>query len=434
MESSERRATFENLYVRWRFGDAGAGAEAVELGVLLVGMTQAYDDMAGLYLKLGLLLKERDPHAAQAAIDRARALGAAIPRAVAAVDESQAPSGRKVQTDRRVIRPASVRRFLPPLGDAWHPSFDLAAKSLPPLSLSVVQGGWMSVDLSGGLPQVYVYDAHRRLIPDLSTGGAPFLAEPTICDGPLVLLDDTFSGFNVSHCLFDKFPRLQIYEGGFPEQRLTALMFVDTAYYRDALERFGHQFLAPGGSRWTVRADQLALLSNHRRGEVMHPAFSAADWAIDFISERLQAPSLGNRRLYISRQDAGVRRLVNEEEVAARFEAFGFEVAVLAGLDFESQRALFMQASHIAGVHGAGLANQVFAAPGARLLEIMPPLSGTFAYWVMAQGLGQSYRLVTAEDAEFPVLPGASYDPALGSRPIKLDLDRLDAGIRAFLA
>lgn len=398
------------------------------------GQGQGQGDLATLHLKLGLLLQGSDPHEAQTYVNQARSLGEAIPRIVAAADESQAPSGAEVETQAIVIRPASVRRFRPPLGDAWHPSFDLAASSLPALKLTVIQDGWISVDLTGGRPQVYVYDADRRLITGLSSGGSPFLGEAIACAGPLVLLDDTFSSFNVSHCLFDKFPRLQVYGAQFPGERLTALMFSDTAYYREALASFGHELLAPEGLRWTVRADRLVVLSNHRRGEVMHPGFSAADWALDFIGERLQARSLGSRRIYVSRQDAGVRRLINEREVAARFEAQGFEVTVLTGLGFEEQRSMFMQASHIAGVHGAGLANQVFAARGAGLLEIMPPLAGTFAYWVMAQGLGQSYRLLTAEDAEFPVLPGASYDPALGSRPIKVDLDRLDAAIQAFVA
>lgn len=434
MEPLEDRAAFESLYVRWRFGDPAAGEAAVRLGRSLVDLPQGKADLATLYLKIGLLLKGQDPQAAQTAIDQARALGAPIPRMVAAQDESQAPSGVEVETDRRLIQAASTRTFRPPLGDPWHPAFDLAASSLPPLTLSVVPGGWISVDISEGLPQVYVYDADQRLVPSLSTGGSPFLTDAQSCEGPLVLLDDVFGGFNVAHCLFDKFPRLQVYEGQFPGQRLTGLMFMGSDYYRDALAHFGHGVMMPSGPRWTVRAEQLAVLSNHRRGDVMHPGFSGADWALDFIGARLQSAQLGARRLYVSRQDAAVRRLVNESEVSARFEAAGFEVCTLSGLSFDAQRALFSQAGHIAGVHGAGLANHVFAAAGARMLEIMPPLGGTFAYWVMTQGLRQSYRLLTAEDAELSVLPGASYDPALGARPIKVDLDRLDEALRAFVA
>lgn len=434
MELFDGRRAFDDLYVRWRFGDAAAGKAAVDLGRRLVALPQDPADRGGVYLRLGLLLRSDDPQASQTAIDHARFLGASIPRVVAEVDESQAPPGPEVETDRRVISPASTRCFRRPLGDTWHAAFDLAATSLPSLSISVIRNGWVSVDLSAGLPQVYVYDADQRLITGLSTGGSPFLVEAQTCEGPLVLLDDVFGGFNVAHSLFDKFPRLQVYENHFPGQPLTALMFMETDYYRDALARFGHRLMAPIGPRWTVRAEQIGVLSNHRRGEVMHPGFSAADWALDFISGRLQSSQLGSRRLYVSRQDAAARRLVNEDEVAARFEAAGFEVHNLVGLTFEAQRVLFSQASHIAGVHGAGLANHVFAAAGARMLEIMPPLAGTFAYWVMTQGLGQPYRLLIADDAELPVLLGASYDPGLGARPIKVDLDRLDAALQAFVA
>ena len=161
----------------------------------------------------------------------------------------------------------------------------------------------------------------------------------------------------------------------------------------------------------------------------MHPGFSGADWAVEFIRERFQASVPGTRRLFVSREDAAVRRLVNEEQVRALLLRRGFEVHTLEGLSFKAQRELFQGASHIVGTHGAGLANLAFAHPTTRVLEMMPPLAGTFAYWVMAGALGLPYGVIAADDAVLPVRPGATYDPSLGERSLRLPLDRLSTAL-----
>ncbi len=436
------RARFDDLYVRWRFGDLAAGREAVRQGLALLQTAASDGERAALHLRIGLLLRGDDPEGAEVHLGRARDLGAAIPRAVARADESGAPETDPkiaqpqpaLRVERAIVQPASTRRFRPPSGDPWHPSFDLAATTLAPLTLSVIADGTLSIDTTGERPLVYVFDAAERLVRALSSGPAPFIVPPQDDAGPVVLLDDAFDGFNVCHALFDKFPRLAVYERRFPGRRLRGLMVRDAPYYYEALASFGHDLVTPSAARWSIRAPELALLSNHRRGEVMHPGYSAADWALGFLRQRCQAPVPGGRRLYVSREDAAVRRLVNEAEVRARFVAHGFEIHLLTGLGFEDQKALFQAASHIAGVHGAGLANLAFAHPSARVLEIMPPLAGTFAYWVMARGLGQGYQLLTAGDAELTVGPAASYDPLLGDRAIRVDLDRLDAALTLFTA
>jgi capsular polysaccharide biosynthesis protein len=55
------------------------------------------------------------------------------------------------------------------------------------------------------------------------------------------------------------------------------------------------------------------------------------------------------------------------------------------------QIATFACASHIVALHGAGLANIVFADPSTTLVEIFPESYGTAAYYVLAAGLGMTY-------------------------------------------
>ncbi|MEL6645003.1 MAG: glycosyltransferase family 61 protein [Pseudomonadota bacterium] len=83
------------------------------------------------------------------------------------------------------------------------------------------------------------------------------------------------------------------------------------------------------------------------------------------------APGLVDRRIYVSRADAGKRRVLNEAEIWPLFEERGFEFVTLDGLSVPEQLSLFASASMVAGPHGAGLTNMIFAdAP--LVFELLP--------------------------------------------------------------
>lgn len=79
----------------------------------------------------------------------------------------------------------------------------------------------------------------------------------------------------------------------------------------------------------------------------------------------------GGRRLFLSRAGAGSRRAANEAEIAGIAAGLGYEVVDPAAMSFAEQVDCFTAASHIAGVHGAGFANALFAPRGARLIEFV---------------------------------------------------------------
>ena len=74
-------------------------------------------------------------------------------------------------------------------------------------------------------------------------------------------------------------------------------------------------------------------------------------------------------KIYISRRFSK-RSPRNEADVELLFEDFGFQVIYSERMDFLSQIEVCKQASYIAGIHGAGLSNMVFANPGCKVLEI----------------------------------------------------------------
>ena len=79
---------------------------------------------------------------------------------------------------------------------------------------------------------------------------------------------------------------------------------------------------------------------------------------------------VGSRRIYISRDDAPRRRVVNEAEIRPVLEAHGVEVVSLSGMPFAEQVALTGSAELIIGFHGAGLTHSLFMPTGGRVLEL----------------------------------------------------------------
>jgi hypothetical protein len=96
------------------------------------------------------------------------------------------------------------------------------------------------------------------------------------------------------------------------------------------------------------------------------------------------------RRLYISRQKAAFRRIVNEGEVTPLLDAHGFETVLCEDLSLAEQGGLFARTAAIIGGHGAGLTNLMYCKPNSFVGEIrthsVPP-----AYLVMARQLGMRF-------------------------------------------
>jgi hypothetical protein len=97
-------------------------------------------------------------------------------------------------------------------------------------------------------------------------------------------------------------------------------------------------------------------------------------------------------RLYVTRSDARKRRLINEKEIFALFQARGFRSVEAAKLSFREQIALFANAQAIAGPHGAGFTNMLYAPPGARILEICNLEKAKNTYFLLAKSLTQRHH------------------------------------------
>lgn len=133
------------------------------------------------------------------------------------------------------------------------------------------------------------------------------------------------------------------------------------------------------------------------------PSKQACEWLHNNAIQRVNIPeSKFSKKVFISRADAARRRIRNRGELVEDLRELGFESYELTKLSFQEQVALFAQAEEIVGVHGAGLANIMFASD-CRVTEIV---GGSFkpTYYIMAEILDLEYRLVSGQSVDDPEL------------------------------
>jgi Glycosyltransferase 61 len=82
------------------------------------------------------------------------------------------------------------------------------------------------------------------------------------------------------------------------------------------------------------------------------------------------------KRIYVSRNDARLRRVLNEDALLPELKARGFERVTLAGMPVARQVVLFLNAEAVAGAHGAGLAHISWCKPGTKITEFFPTPEG----------------------------------------------------------
>ncbi|HCU90436.1 MAG TPA: hypothetical protein DGR97_10855 [Gammaproteobacteria bacterium] len=100
-------------------------------------------------------------------------------------------------------------------------------------------------------------------------------------------------------------------------------------------------------------------------------------WAVRYLRTELLGklgaarPCFG-KRLYVSRNDAGRRNIIGEEDLIDALSVIGFEKIVPGELSVRDQAAAFANAEVIVGAHGSSFANLVFCQPRTKVLELFP--------------------------------------------------------------
>jgi hypothetical protein len=257
-------------------------------------------------------------------------------------------------------------------------------------------------------PSFYFFTQDYCLVNGMFFGAEPFLEAPNaIIESPASFADDFFVSFNICHLLFDKYPRAYIAQRDFGAN--IALLFFGNEYTGALGGLAGMQFapLASLQRRGTVFLRKCICFSNSVIN-LKHPTeYGNVDQleALDSLRNKAKGLALGrdtvHKRLFIKRAPGLPRSIVNMPEVDAVLDRYCFTAIDPAALSPNEQFVLFGQVQDLAGVHGAGLANQVFMSKGSTVIELLPPLCASKAYWLAGSFLEHRYEAVTCLD---PVL------------------------------
>jgi hypothetical protein len=200
---------------------------------------------------------------------------------------------------------------------------------------------------------------------------------------------------NYFHWLFDVLPRFHLLKvsGLFQRVNWFIIPSYNLPYQLETLNTLGisQSQIIDGSKVNHIEADTIIASSSHRNAGQMEK------WVCDFLRESFVDTLRPNEKkypshFYITRNDSRSRNVINENELIALLDRFGFTTLSLSGLSFEEQVRLFNNAEVIVSPHGAGLANLVFCKEGTKIIEIFSKGWVGTMYYDLAQKLGLEYH------------------------------------------
>lgn len=145
--------------------------------------------------------------------------------------------------------------------------------------------------------------------------------------------------------------------------------------------------------------------------ELIVPSFGSylgwlQPWGLKFLRDVFLTPKVLSKlsskggfpeRIYISREKAKYRRVLNEGEVQEILGQHGFVTVSPESMSLEEQIAMFASAKMIIAPHGSGLTNIIFCQPGTRVIELISPHYLRYYYWGISQQLGLEHYYLPGE-------------------------------------
>ena len=211
------------------------------------------------------------------------------------------------------------------------------------------------------------------------------------------ILNDTYF-----HWMFDILPRVELLRrSGIDFNEVDKFLVNNSkAFQRETLEKLG------------ISENKILGRERHRHIQATNlivPSFPGSiawmpKWACDFLRREFLPPKAEINekieRLYISRKDAGDRRVINEEEIASLLAGLGFQSVALESMSVTQQAALLANAKTIVSPHGSALTNLVFCNKGTKVIEIFSPEYVYHCYWLVSNILGLEYYYFLGERPE----------------------------------
>jgi len=269
----------------------------------------------------------------------------------------------------------------------------------------------------------------NKLVTDISMGCPELvitsdkLPPPEHVEGNVAFLSARWGGAAYFHWMFDVVTRFHLLQqsGLMDSIDKFALNACDSAYEKETLNSLGitpDQILE---SRYHPHftADKLIVPS------ICDGAAGTSKWKCEylrrmFLNEKLSLKTDYSERIYISREKASYRRIVNEKDVIGCLEKFGFRTVKLETMSVAEQAACLAAAKVVVAPHGGGLTNLVFCSPGTKVIEIFSPIYVPNCFWIISNLCDLKHYYLIAQLFDDPT---QKYP---GHKDMRVDLNSLE--------
>jgi len=229
-----------------------------------------------------------------------------------------------------------------------------------------------------------------------------------VADHPehLITLDDEKTYLLIHHPWFNYYHWLSesVFRLWMVRRQIDQLILVLPDYYKNAdfimgsLEPFkiGNIFFIPNRKSLMVKNLCLPQIKPVCDSYNSKHLKQVGEFYRNYVSSKKGISVARIDKLYISRQFAGRRSVVNEKEILEIVKKYGFTVFHPEHFSFLEQVAIFSNVRYLVGEHGAGLTNLLFMRTGASVLELHKNKTNDLdhpspVFWYMADALGINY-------------------------------------------
>jgi capsular polysaccharide biosynthesis protein len=272
---------------------------------------------------------------------------------------------------------------------------------------------------------------------------------------PAALIYDDWSAANYYHWMIEALPKLLLLEAKFPGVvifspepapefisstlslfgvkniyplnrhrasvvKVSTLLLPELVYYEEKEEDVLREQQG--------RKESVGALRNHAPS-VTGP-FLANEELIVLVRKRLlqhlpAIPTRPGRKVYITRSNQQLRRLVNEPDLVPVLQKFGFEILYFEGMSFTQQLTLMVETEIFISLHGSNMVNILFMQPGTRVIEMMNQDYLNDAYYLLASSLGLHYYSMPCTMDDETNSPVTKDRVALNDADVRVDVAQL---------
>ena len=216
-------------------------------------------------------------------------------------------------------------------------------------------------------------------------------------------------GNEYAHWMCEDLPRLSNALPSLPEKTKFIVPENIAKWRIESLEAIGidHERIKLVPGHITIQCERLWFATELGSTKYQHTSPQVAqrvrqkflDYAARQITEENHAGLPSSDYIFISRQGAPCKRLMNEADLENVLHKLGFEIVRMENYSLVQQIEMIKKAKVVVGAHGAGLGNIMFAEPNTILVELQ---DDSYAcprpwYWKFANCYGCEYKTIVGE-------------------------------------